>query len=141
MSSDRWLRELLPTNRWEDGRTRRRTSGYPYELKKVAKETWDQAQIVENADGLFIQGRSVMESWQEKYMGEFAKVVTHRGGRILELGFGMGLSASAIQKYDIEEHVIIEPNLEVFRRLQEFAKRAPHKVTPVFGMWQKVIRE
>ncbi len=79
----------------------RRKSGYPYELKKVKKETWRDSPAQMNEDGnLIIQGRSVMEGWQKDYMAEFAKVVTQNGGKILEVGFGMGLSASFIQQYD-----------------------------------------
>eukprot|EP00755_Sulcionema_specki_P006712 Sspe_Gene.5316::Locus_1751_Transcript_1_1_Confidence_1.000_Length_658::g.5316::m.5316/K00542/GAMT; guanidinoacetate N-methyltransferase len=52
----------------------------------------------------------------------------------------MALSATAIQKHDIEEHVIIEASEAVFKKLEEWAKKQPHKVTPLFGLWQDVVK-
>jgi guanidinoacetate N-methyltransferase len=61
------------------------------------------------------------------------------GGKILEVGFGMGISARYIQEHKIEEHIIIEGNANVFVKLEEFAQQAKHKVTPIFGLWQDVV--
>merc|ERR1719297_653686 len=52
----------------------------------------------------------------------------------------MALSATAIQTHDIEEHVIIEASEAVFERLVAWAKKQPHKVTPLFGLWQDVVK-
>ncbi len=51
----------------------------------------------------------------------------------------MGISATAIQKYPITEHVIIEANKQVFEKLVEFSKTSPYKVTPILGFWQTVM--
>ena len=73
-------------------------------------------------------------------MKELANILGEKGGRVLEVGFGMGISASFIQAHEsITEHVIIEANEFVFKRLQSFAHTAPHKVTPLFGFWQDVV--
>lgn len=57
----------------------------------------------------------------------------------MEIGFGMGISASFVQENpNVTEHVIIEANAEVFKNLEEFQKNAPRKVTPIFGFWQEV---
>ncbi|KAF4756515.1 hypothetical protein FOZ63_033258, partial [Perkinsus olseni] len=87
-----------------------------------------------NGERLDIDGHPVMQKWEAPYMHALAELATSKGGRVLELGFGLGLSASAVQKHDIDEHIIIEANKDVFKRLQAFASRAPHKVTPMLGL-------
>ncbi|MEG4484238.1 hypothetical protein [Microcoleus sp. D2_18a_B4] len=44
-----------------------------------------------------------------------------------------------LQEHEIEEHIIIEGNADVFVKLEEFAQQAKHKVTPIFGLWQDVV--
>jgi guanidinoacetate N-methyltransferase len=100
---------------------------------------WKEAKATFTEDKLEIFGRQVMQKWEEPYMKELANVVTCNGGKILELGFGMGISARYIQEYEIEEHIIIEGNADVFVKLEEFAQQAKHKVTPIFGIWQDVV--
>jgi guanidinoacetate N-methyltransferase len=81
-----------------------------------------------------------MEPWQKGYMDEFAEVVTVNGGRVLEIGFGSGFSANAIQKRNrVKEHVIVEPNKNILDDVRQFAESATATVTPVRGLWQDVI--
>lgn len=80
-----------------------------------------------------------MEQWEQPYMAKLAEVACRNGGRVLEVGFGLGLSATAIQSHDIEEHIIIEANEGVIARGQEWAKEQPHKVTFIKGLWQDVV--
>ena len=46
---------------------------------------------------LIIDGHPVMEQWEKPYMFKLGEVATRNGGCVLEVGFGLGLSATSIQ--------------------------------------------
>ncbi len=51
----------------------------------------------------------IMQSWETPYMKRLAEITTSNGGDVLEVGFGMGISSSFIQKSKkIKSHTVIE---------------------------------
>ncbi len=103
------------------------------------KEDWKSAPAVFDEHTLRIFELPVMEDWETPYMEELAKIVTSKGGVILELGYGMGISANFIQKANIERHIIIEANHKVAEKAREFGGKANHPVEVLEGFWEEVI--
>jgi guanidinoacetate N-methyltransferase len=103
------------------------------------REDWINAKAEVSGGKLEILQHPVMEDWEAPYMAELAKVATRNGGNILEIGYGLGLSASFIQEQNIYRHYVIEANHDVFLQLVEFSKTANSTVIPIFGFWQDVV--
>eukprot|EP00921_Rhytidocystis_pertsovi_P015806 GHVQ01025058.1.p1 GENE.GHVQ01025058.1~~GHVQ01025058.1.p1 ORF type:complete len:167 (-),score=27.07 GHVQ01025058.1:960-1460(-) len=121
------------------------------------EEWWGKREEFEDGRSLRIDGHPVMEAWENPYMKELSRVATTNGGRVLEVGFGLGLSARAVQSHattqqttgsntchssrpPVVEHVIVEANQDVYQRLCKFAsEEAACAITPVLGLWQEVV--
>jgi guanidinoacetate N-methyltransferase len=75
-----------------------------------------------------------MELWETPFMHKMANIATSNGGRVLEIGFGMGISSRRIQTASTAtEHVIIEMNDDIYKRLSQFSANRKSKVTPLKG--------
>ena len=110
--------------------------------KGYNKYKWDKAtaNFSKNNDSLEIFGNPVMESWEEPYMAELAKIATSNQGKVMEIGFGLGLSASYIQKSNIKEHHIIEANDNVYKKLIKFSQNSTINVFSYKGLWQEQVK-
>lgn len=115
-------------------------SGLIYASNEDCTSKWKQAtaNFSEGMNHLEIMGKAVMERWETPYMHKLAAIASSKGGVVLELGFGLAISATKIESFDISEHHIVECNDGVFANLLEWAKTAPHKVVPHKGYWQDV---
>ena len=101
---------------------------------------WAQSDSNYDDARLEIQGQQVMQSWEERYMQAMAKVVGEAHGDVMEVGFGMGISADFIQQNDVRSHTIIEVNEGVRGRFDKWRERYPSRdIRLEIGRWQDVI--
>ena len=76
----------------------------------------------------------VMMSWETDLMKLHAQHVTHNHGDVLEIGFGMGISAQFIQDFSCSTHTIVESHPVILQKLQEWATDKSN-VTIIQGDW------
>ena len=79
-------------------------------------------------------GRIIMDEWERPIMERVTEWVCSNGGDILELGFGMGISAELIQLHNIKSHTICEINDNLFEDLEEWSKNKKN-VKCIKGDW------
>lgn len=81
---------------------------------RTLRARWLESAVHYSSDRLEIKGFQVMQRWEEDYMAALAGIATRNGGRVLEVGFGMGISASYIQRHEgVTSHVVIECHPDV----------------------------
>ena len=93
---------------------------------------YDNRILFDDNDDLYVMG-----DWEDPIMKAHAEITCRNGGHILEVGFGMGISANYIQQQDIKSHTIIELNDEVYKKAVEWAKDKPNTKI-VSGDWKTV---
>jgi hypothetical protein len=76
----------------------------------------------------------VMMSWEAPIMEKSAEFICQNKGDVLELGFGMGISADYIQMQDVNSHTIIEIHPQILERLNAWAV-GKSNVTVIEGDW------
>ena len=79
----------------------------------------------------------VMMDWEHPMMSSSAAYVTQNGGDILEIGFGMGISAGYIQSHSINSHTIVENHPQIIPKAVEWASNKSN-VTIVSQSWYDV---
>jgi len=84
-------------------------------------------------------GSVVMHSCELSLMKAMADLTCRNGGHILEIGFGLGISASYIQQNNIESHTIIEVHPEIYERACRWADKQNIPVYVYLGDWMEVL--
>nr|WP_241835274.1 class I SAM-dependent methyltransferase [Pseudofrankia asymbiotica] len=89
-------------------------------------------------DELVVSGQEVMQAWEYPLMRALARAVARPGGSVLEVGFGMAISAGYVQDAGAARHTIIEANPQVADTARTWAAERPG-VEIIEGRWQDVI--
>ncbi len=80
----------------------------------------------------------VMMSWEEPLMRAMAEIVAMRRGDVLEIGFGMGISSSAVARLNPRSQTIIEAHPQIIARAQKWAS-GREKSQILSGKWQDIL--
>jgi len=78
--------------------------------------------------------QQVMMNWEDGLMKKHADYVCTNGGDILEIGFGMGISANYIQQNNPASHTIVENHPQIIVKAKEWAQ-GKSNVTIIEGPW------
>jgi guanidinoacetate N-methyltransferase len=105
------------------------------------KDAFPKLQLRKGELLLTLLGHEVMSSYQVPYMERLADIVTRKPGRILNVGYGMGILAGAIERHrkerGVTDHFIIELN----RHLADSARRANPRHIVLEGDWRERISD
>ena len=96
--------------------------------------TFESDKIYYTEEGIEFE---VMMDWEAPLMSASAAYVCQNGGDILEIGFGMGISAGYIQSHSITSHTIIENHPAIILKAKAWAS-GKSNVTIVTGSWYDV---
>ena len=77
-----------------------------------------------------------MMDWEDEMMKKHAEVVCHNQGDVLEIGFGMGISAKHIQELKPKSHTIMEVHPQILEKLYEWAEGRDNVII-IEGDWIK----
>jgi len=111
-----------------------------------SREEWLKIPAVFTKKTLFIAGHQVMQRWESNYMKMLAAIASKNGGNILEVGYGLGMSAHFIQmttkKKNVTHH-IIEAHPDVIKiakkNLTEEIKNG--RVVLYEGFWEDITKK
>jgi guanidinoacetate N-methyltransferase len=98
---------------------------------------WNGLRPTQTADGLRVGDYDVAYAWEAPLMREFARVVTEVGGDVLEIGFGLGMSARYIQEFGVRSHTIVEPHPEIFDAALRWKATHRSDIRLINDFWQR----
>lgn len=110
-------------------------------IQSSQADDWAAMDVTYTQAGLYIGGHQVMQYWELPLMRKLAELVAGNGGEILEVGFGLGLSATEICSYPIQSYTVIEAHPVVADKAREWGRDQSIPVTVIEAMWQDVIAD
>ena len=103
---------------------------------------YDKSQYTYEGDNLINEkGESVMMGWERPVMKKVCDIITHNRGDVLNIGFGMGIIDTMIQKRKVRSHTIIESHPDVQEKIKSDGWLEKDKTNIIFGKWQNEIKD
>ena len=105
------------------------------------EKLWKNSDIYLDNYILYIRGEHVMNSDENILMKEMTEILKNCDGKIVEAGYGMGISAKYLDSYEnIKTHTIVEANKYVYDNLINYANTVKNtEIIPVFDLFENWI--
>ena len=108
-------------------------------MKAFDAPRWKNQPVNFTPLGLDVGTEQVMQYWERPLMRQLARYATRRGGRVLEIGFGLGISADYIMEFGCEAYWVVEPHPAIAARARDWGRRQTVPITVVEDFWQNAI--
>jgi spermidine synthase len=89
-----------------------------------------------SGEQLLVGGFEVMQAWERPLMRALAEEAARSRGHVLEVGFGMGISATFLIEAGCTRYTVIEPHRAVLERFRSWQKLQPVPVQVIEGFWE-----
>lgn len=98
---------------------------------------WINGKLNKKEDGYYIDDEWILYDWEDGVLQKGVEWLCkkYEFKSVLELGFGVGWTATEFQRQGIKRHVILEPNKEVYKKALEWNKNHNAEVVNVFS-WE-----
>ena len=94
-----------------------------------------KAPLVISENSWHVGNLNLCFDWERNLMARFAQELHIAKGTILEIGFGKGIFASALNKLGNVKHIILEPHPEIYKKAVEWSRNNP-KIQVFNCLWQ-----
>ena len=104
--------------------------------------SWVEGKLIKKEDGYYIDNELILYNWEDGVLQKGVEWLCKKFKfkSVLELGFGLGWTATEFQKHGIKRHVILEPNKEVYKNALEWNKKYNTEILNLFS-WEYELKE
>ena len=114
----------------------------PGSQRVLIQEGWQDSNAQYDESQLVILGQQVMQEWERPAMKAMAEFAAESHGDVLEVGFGMGISATYIQEIGVKSYTVVEFNDGVIEAFEEWRRGYPNSdIRLTRGKWQDTVSQ
>jgi len=105
----------------------------------LSRQIWRASFAVRTAHELRVGDRQVMQAWEQPIMQAMVDSVAFPGADVLEIGFGMNISADAFLRSGCGSYTVIEAHPQIAAWARSWGGKVGIPVKVIEGFWQDVV--